>query len=171
MFGKKKCTLQRSLYEWIFYLHYFSIAKNTFYLNYIHENKYPRHFIKPNIHENKCPQDIRLLQFNWTIFGITRPTDLKTADLVAPKHASKSQYYHLLKPSSYFQILLLCLCVSKGKKRSFFGKFGVFCFLVTPVLRLALLPYFQRSIHFYRLFSLYLTWSILNSFMTEAHII
>ena len=31
-----------------------------------------------------------------------------------------------------------------GKKCSFFGKFGVFCFLETPVLRFALLPYYQR---------------------------
>ena len=29
-----------------------------------------------------------------------------------------------------------------GKKCSFFGKFGVLCFLVTSVLRLALLPYY-----------------------------
>ena len=35
-------------------------------------------------------------------------------------------------------------CVSGGKKCSFFGKFGVFCFPVTIVLRFALLPYYQR---------------------------
>ena len=31
--------------------------------------------------------------------------------------------------------------VSGGKKCSFFGKFGVLCFLVILVLRLTLLPY------------------------------
>ena len=34
--------------------------------------------------------------------------------------------------------------VSEGKKYSFFGKFGVLCFLETPVLRFALLPYYRR---------------------------
>ena len=38
----------------------------------------------------------------------------------------------------------MCVCVSGGKKYSFFGKFGVLCFLVTPVLRFALLPYCRR---------------------------
>ena len=38
------------------------------------------------------------------------------------------------------------LCVSGGKKCSFFGKFGVLCFLETPDLRFARLPYFQRNL-------------------------
>ena len=33
------------------------------------------------------------------------------------------------------------LCVSGGKKCLFFGNFGLLCFLATPVLRFALLPY------------------------------
>ena len=37
------------------------------------------------------------------------------------------------------------LCVSGGKKCSFFGKFGVLYFLVTPVLRFAFLPYCRRK--------------------------
>ena len=36
------------------------------------------------------------------------------------------------------------VCVSGGKKCSFFGKFSVFCFLKTSVLRFALLPYYRR---------------------------
>ena len=36
------------------------------------------------------------------------------------------------------------MCVSEDKKYSFVGKFGVFCFLATPVLRFALLPYHQQ---------------------------
>ena len=31
------------------------------------------------------------------------------------------------------------------KKCSFFGKFGVLCFLETPVLRFTLLPYYRRN--------------------------
>ena len=38
------------------------------------------------------------------------------------------------------------MCVSGGKKCLFFGKFGLLCFLETPVLRFALLPYYRRSI-------------------------
>ena len=38
------------------------------------------------------------------------------------------------------------VCVRiRGKKCSFFGKFGVLCFLETPVLRFALLPYYRRK--------------------------
>ena len=36
------------------------------------------------------------------------------------------------------------LFVSGGKKCSFFGIFDVLCFLGTPVLRFALLPYYRR---------------------------
>ena len=36
------------------------------------------------------------------------------------------------------------VCVSGGKKCSFFGKFGVFCFVETSVLRFTLLPYYRR---------------------------
>ena len=35
------------------------------------------------------------------------------------------------------------VCVSGGKKCLFFGNFGVLCFLETPVLRFALLPYYR----------------------------
>ena len=38
------------------------------------------------------------------------------------------------------------VCVSGGKKWSFSGKFHVFCFLVTPVLSFALLPYYRRTL-------------------------
>ena len=36
------------------------------------------------------------------------------------------------------------VCVSEGKKCWFFGNFGVLCFLETPVLTFALLPYYRR---------------------------
>ena len=37
------------------------------------------------------------------------------------------------------------VCVPGGKKCSFLGKFDVFCFLETPVLRFTLLPYYQQN--------------------------
>ena len=37
------------------------------------------------------------------------------------------------------------LCISRGKKCSFFGKIGMPCFLETPVLRFALLLYCQQN--------------------------
>ena len=36
------------------------------------------------------------------------------------------------------------VCVSEGKKCSFFEKFGVLCLLETPVWRFALLPYYRQ---------------------------
>ena len=48
---------------------------------------------------------------------------------------------HFLPPDTHTY-----LCVSGGKKCSFFGKFDVLCLLKTPVLRFALLLYYRRSI-------------------------
>ena len=38
------------------------------------------------------------------------------------------------------------VCLSGSKKCSFFGKFDLLCFLETPVLRFALLPYYRRTV-------------------------
>ena len=38
-----------------------------------------------------------------------------------------------------------CVCVSGGKKCSFFGQINGLCFLVKPVLRFALLPCYQPT--------------------------
>ena len=40
----------------------------------------------------------------------------------------------------------ICVCVSGGKKCLLFWKLGVLCFLATPILRLAVLPYCQLII-------------------------
>ena len=41
-------------------------------------------------------------------------------------------------------------CKNQGvRKYSFFGKFGVLCFLVIPVLRFVLLPYYQQILTFF----------------------
>ena len=38
-------------------------------------------------------------------------------------------------------------CAYQGVRNvCFFGKFGVLCFLLTPVLRFALLPYYRRIV-------------------------
>ena len=51
--------------------------------------------------------------------------------------------FPFLKKDAYMPSLPT-LCVSGGKKCSFFGKFGVLYFLVASVLRFALLPYYRR---------------------------
>ena len=38
------------------------------------------------------------------------------------------------------------VCITGGKKCSFFGRFGLLCVLETPVLRFAFLPYYQGII-------------------------
>ena len=49
----------------------------------------------------------------------------------------KNEHFLVPDPHTY-------VCVSEGKKCSFFGKLGVLCFLETPILRFALLPYYQQ---------------------------
>ena len=52
------------------------------------------------------------------------------------------------KTSKSFLLIRSHTCAYQGgKKCSFFGKFGVLCFLETPVLRFALLPYYRRFIN------------------------
>ena len=46
---------------------------------------------------------------------------------------------HFLPPYTHTDV-----CVSGDKKCLFFGKFGVLCFLETPILRFTLLPYYRR---------------------------
>ena len=53
----------------------------------------------------------------------------------------KNISYSLIRRRTYTQTYV---CVSGSKKCLFFGKFGEFCFLETPVLRFALLPYYRR---------------------------
>ena len=67
---------------------------------------------------------------------------------------SKNEHFLLLDKHTW-------VCVSGGKKCLFFGKSGGFCFLVTPVLRFALLPYCRRSVQ-------KTEWPILISLLPEA---
>ena len=48
---------------------------------------------------------------------------------------------HFLHPDMH--TTRTCACQG-GKKCSFFRKFGVLCFLETPILRFTLLPYYRR---------------------------
>ena len=57
------------------------------------------------------------------------------------KHAKISKKKHFLPPDTHTYV-----CVSGGKTCLFFGNFGVLCFLETPVLRFALLPYYRRIV-------------------------
>ena len=51
------------------------------------------------------------------------------------KHAKFFENEHFLASDTHMYV-----CVSEAKKCSFFEKFGVLCFLETPVLRFAFLP-------------------------------
>ena len=50
------------------------------------------------------------------------------------------------KTNISYLLIRTYVCVSGGKNCSFFRKFGVPCFLETPVLRFALLPYYRRVV-------------------------
>ena len=83
------------------------------------------------------------------------------------------------------------LCVSGGKKCLFFGTFSVFSFLVSPVSRFALLPYYQQAKHqpFYKLkdfveiktfiefwsfesgYNAYVTWKLRSSWLWEKNLV
>ena len=49
------------------------------------------------------------------------------------------------KTNISYPLIRTRVCVSEGKKGSFFGKFGVLCFLETPILRFTYLAYYQRK--------------------------
>ena len=70
--------------------------------------------ISSNINKIYLLQFVTLLEFKYCI-------------LIFPKTIQEDTY----------------VCVSGGKKFSFFWKFGVLCFLVIPILRFALLPYYR----------------------------
>ena len=62
----------------------------------------------------------------------------KKAKQSTPKFP-KNKYF--LPPDTHMYV-----CVSGGKNCLLFGNFGVLCFLETPVLRFALLPFYRRSV-------------------------
>ena len=64
------------------------------------------------------------------------------------KGESQKQVLQENKTRQFFRKTIISYpCVSGSKKWSFFEKIGMLCFLLTPVLRLALLPYRKLQIH------------------------
>ena len=57
------------------------------------------------------------------------------------KHAKFPKNEHFLPPDTHTYV-----CVSRGRKCSFFGKLGVLCFLEILALRFVLLPYYRRTL-------------------------
>ena len=66
--------------------------------------------------------------------------NLKTGASRAQSTPNRPKNEHFFTPDTHTYVSL-----SGGKKCSFFEKFGVLCFLETPVLRFALLPYYWRT--------------------------
>ena len=62
------------------------------------------------------------------------------------KHSKLLKNKHFLPSDTHTYV-----CISLGKKCSFFGNFSVLYFYVTSVLRFALLPYYRRYVHFLEL--------------------
>ena len=56
-----------------------------------------------------------------------------------PNFRKTKIFYPLIRTCTY-------VCVSGSKTCSFFGKFDLLCFLETPVLRFAFLPYYLRDV-------------------------
>ena len=95
-----------------------------------------------------CRKVISMSVLILVIYPTINSLELETLlrNVLALKH--KWVTYHLLnmwtaglRPVTIY----LLRWASGGKKRSFFGKFGVLCILVTSVLRFALLPYYRRN--------------------------
>ena len=64
----------------------------------------------------------------------------KYAKFSKKKKQKKQTNKYFFPPDTHTQVWVLGI-----KNFSFFGKFGVLCFLVTPVLRFTLLPYYRQS--------------------------
>ena len=76
---------------------------------------------------------------------MTRIYFLYGSSVIWQKGESQNGCFKKTKHAKFSEKKNMCLCLSGGKKYSSFGKFGVFSFLETPVLRFALLPYYQRD--------------------------
>ena len=60
----------------------------------------------------------------------------------------KTKHAEILEKLTFLNPWYAHVCVPiRGKKYSFLGKFGVLCFLETPVLRFSILPYYRRVMY------------------------
>ena len=80
---------------------------------------------------------VKFLYMNWTniTWAIRQKGKSQNVCYKKIKYAKYSK--HFLPPDMHLHV-----CVSEVKKCLFYIKFGVLCFLVTPILRFSLLPIF-----------------------------
>ena len=76
----------------------------------------------------------------WKSMVITQKTNLRTGVTRKQSTPNFTKNEQILTPHTHTSV-----SISGDKKWLFFGKFGVLCFLVTPVLRFALWPYCPRN--------------------------
>ena len=88
-----------------------------------------------------CKTDIEKLLESVRDVAKTPTNICKTSVLRKPRTPNFPKKEHFSPPDKNTHV-----CVSGGKKCSFFGKFGVLYFLETPVLRFALLLYYRRTL-------------------------
>ena len=81
------------------------------------------------------------------------PNNLEIHQVISPVIRQKGESQNgCLKKTKYAKFsekrtfLTPCTLLTRPIYRHFFGQFGVPCFLQTPVLRFALLPYYRRYI-------------------------
>ena len=85
------------------------------------------------------------------ILGIPRKFQVNSLKLgtdgISKKVNNTGEFFYRFysKRNAWSKVHQMGVSVSGCKKCSFFGKLGVLCFLETPVLRFALLPYYRRS--------------------------
>ena len=73
---------------------------------------------------------------------IGKSADLKTGVSRTQSMPNFLKNKHFLPPDMHTY-----MCISGGKKCSFFAKLGVLCFIETPILRFVLLPYYRQTVN------------------------
>ena len=89
------------------------------------------------------------IQWCWQIFACANSMEIFQQKSSVISQKGKSQNWCFIKTKhvklSKKQTFLTPWYASGGKKFVFFGEFGMFCFLETPVLKLAVLAYCRRN--------------------------
>ena len=80
--------------------------------------------------------------------SIARNSGNKAKEWISKRVSQQNKVSQLFRKTFLTPWSHTYVCLSGGKKCLFFGKFGVLCFLVTSVLRFALLPYYWREQRF-----------------------
>ena len=103
------------------------------------EKSISEHGVKLPLGLSEGERDFKLLLKRYGDFclqkGIYKTDDCKIFDMLSFSLKTKD-----IKTFQF--ICSVYVCVSGGKKCSFFIKFGMLCFLETPALRFAHLPYY-----------------------------